>query len=149
MFFGEYERALDYKGRLTVPGHLLAALGREARQVMLVKGEQRCLYLYELETWKTLLEEAYRNLDDDESRLFMHHVVSDAYLSDVDTMKRITIPAPLLQYAGIEKQTMVVGMFNRIEVWSAEEWGSYLDAMKEVPIPSIAGLSRSQIREVS
>lgn len=149
MFFGEYERTLDYKGRLTLPGHLLAALGTDCRQVMVVKGEQRCLYLYDLETWKSILEEAYRNLDDDESRLFMHHVLSDAYLSDVDTMKRVNVPAPLLQYAGIEKRTMVVGMFNRIEVWSAEEWAAYLDAMKEVPIPSIADLSRSQIREVS
>jgi MraZ protein len=149
MFFGEYERTLDHKGRLTIPAHLLSALGTDWQKVMVIKGEQRCLYLYDLQTWQSILEEAARNLDEDESRLFMHHVLSDAYLSDIDSMKRVTLPAPLLQYAGIEKRTIVVGMFNRIEVWSAEEWAAYLDALKEVPIPSIADLSRSRIREVS
>lgn len=149
MFFGEYERTLDYKGRLSVPAHLLGVLGTEWRTVMVIKGEQRCLYLYDIQTWQSILEKAQKNMDDDESRLFMHHVLSDAYLSDVDSMKRVTLPASLLQYADIEKRTMVVGMFNRIEVWSVEEWASYLETMKEVPVPSIAELSRGLIREVS
>jgi MraZ protein len=75
--------------------------------------------------------------------------VSDACLSEVDNLNRITIPAPLLDHSRIQKKAVFVGMFNRLELWSPDEWQSYLSAMEDVPIPSIADLSRVRIREVS
>ena len=108
MYFGEYERTVDYKGRLTVPAHLLAPLpDRDWSKVMVIKGEPSCLYVYDLATWGAVLDEAYRSMDDDESRLFMHRALADAALSDVDNLKRITIPAPLLGHAEIDKQSVV------------------------------------------
>jgi MraZ protein len=88
-------------------------------------------------------------MDDDESRLFMHRALADAYLSDVDNLKRITIPAALLEYASIAKRVTIVGMFNRLELWSPEVWHEYLGSLEDVAVPSIADLSRAQIREVS
>jgi MraZ protein len=79
----------------------------------------------------------------------MHRVLSDAALSEVDNLKRITIPTPLLEHAHVEKRTIVVGMFNRLEIWSPEVWQSYLESMEEVQIPSISDLSRARIRQVS
>jgi MraZ protein len=150
VFFGEYERTVDYKGRLTIPAHLLApAPGRDWSKVMLVKGDQACLYVYDLATWTSVLDEACKSMDDDESRLFMHRALSDAALSDVDNLKRITIPAPLLEFSRVEKRCMVVGMFNRLELWSPEVWTEYLNEMQEIPVPSISDLSRARIREVS
>ena len=150
MFFGEYERTVDYKGRLTLPGHLLAASGdADWNQIMLLKGQPGCLYLYDLATWRSVLDEAYRGMDDDESRLFMHRVLSDAHLADIDNLKRTTIPAPLLEHAGIEKRAIIVGMFNRLEVWNPEAWHSYLETLDDVPVPSIEDLSRARIRQVS
>lgn len=116
---------------------------------MILKGESSCLYLYDLATWKAVLNEAYRSMDDDESRLFMHRALSDAHLSEVDNMKRISVPAPLLGYACIEKKTTVIGMFNRLELWDPIEWKQYVDSLGEVEVPSIADLSRARIREVS
>jgi MraZ protein len=150
MYFGEHERTVDYKGRLSLPGHLLVASGdSDWSRVMILKGESACLYVYDLTTWNTVLDEAYRSMDDDEARLFMHRALSDAHLSDVDTMKRITIPAPLLCHAHIEKRAVVVGMFNRLEVWDPETWGTFVDSLDEVELPTIADLSRARIREVS
>lgn len=150
MYFGEYERTVDYKGRLTVPAHLVVSgVDTDWSRVMIVNGESPSLYLYDLKTWKLILDEAYRTLDDDECRLFMHRAVSDAVLSDVDNLKRITVPATLLEYAGITKRVVVVGMFNRLELWNPERWFEYLEAIVEVPVPSIADLSRARIREVS
>ena len=150
MLFGEYERTVDYKGRLTVPGHLLTSSeDADWSRVMALKGEQPCVYLYDLRTWQAVLNEAYRSMDDDESRLFMHRALSDAHLAEVDNLNRITLPASLLEYAGIEKRSVVVGMFNRLELWNPEAWRSYLDTLEEVPVPSIADLTRSRIREVS
>ena len=116
---------------------------------MVVKADSPCLFVYDLHTWKAVLDEAYRIMDDDESRLFMHRALSDASLSDIDNLKRITIPAPLLEHSHIEKRAMVVGMFNRLELWSPEEWQSYLSALEDVAVTSIADLSRARIREVS
>jgi transcriptional regulator MraZ len=150
VYFGEYERTVDYKGRLTVPSHLLVASeDTDWSKVMVLKAEPECLYVYDLETWKAVLDEAYRSMDDDESRLFMHRALSDAQLSDVDNLKRITISAPLLEHAHVEKRAIVVGMFNRLEVWNPEVWLSYLETLEEVPVPSISDLSRARIREVS
>jgi MraZ protein len=79
----------------------------------------------------------------------MHRALADAQVVDVDNLKRITIPAPLLEHAGIEKRAMVIGMFNRLEVWSPEVWLEHLESMSDVPVPSIADLSRARIRQVS
>lgn len=150
MLFGEYDRTIDYKGRLSIPGHLLGSDGdSDWARVMLLKGEQRCLYMYDVATWRAILDEAYRSMDDDEARAFMHRALSDAQLSDVDNLKRVTVPAPLLQHAGIEKGAILVGMFNRIEVWEPAAWHEYLAQLDDVPLPSIADLSRARIREVS
>ena len=150
MYFGEYERTVDYKGRLTVPSHLLTAADDvDWSRVMVLKAEPPSLYVYDLKTWKAVLDEAYRSMDDDESRLFMHRALADAHLSDVDNLKRITVPSPLLQHAGIDKKAVVVGMFNRLELWEPTAWQTYLDTLEEVPVPSIADLSRARIRQVS
>jgi MraZ protein len=150
VYFGEYERTVDQKGRITVPGHLLVGTSEaDWSRVMVVKGEESCLYLYDLATWKSVLDEAYRSMDDDESRVFMHRALSDAHLSEVDNLKRIGVPAALLQYAGIERKAVIVGMFSRLELWDPDAWRSYLDTLEDVTVPSIADLSRARIREVS
>jgi MraZ protein len=150
MNFGEYERTVDYKGRITVPAHLLESSDdADWTKVMVLKAEPASLYVYDLKTWKAVLDEAYRSMDDDESRLFMHRALADAYLSDVDNLKRITLPAALLEHSRIEKRAVIVGMFNRLELWNPEVWQEYLARLEEVPIPSIADLSRSRIRQVS
>lgn len=116
---------------------------------MVVKGEQACLYIYDMGTWKAVLDEAYRSMDDDESRIFMHRALSDAHLSEVDNLKRINVPASLLEHAGIDRKTVIVGMFSRLELWDPESWRSYLASLEDVAVPSIADLSRARIREVS
>jgi MraZ protein len=88
-------------------------------------------------------------MEEDERRLFMHRTLADAHLSEVDALKRITIPMALLQHAGIERRAVVVGMFNRLELWEPNVWSEYLDAREDIEVPSIEDLSRSLIREVS
>jgi MraZ protein len=150
MLFGEYERTVDYKGRLTVPSHLLVAdPDSDWSRVMIVKGERPCLYVYDFKSWQAILDEAYRSMDDDESRIFMHRALSDASLSDVDNLKRVTVPGALLEHAGIDKRVVLVGMFNRLEVWDPEAWAAYVAELDDVPVPSISDLSRARIREVS
>lgn len=150
MYFGEYERTVDQKGRFSVPPHMLTATeGVDWSRVMITRAPGPCLYLYDLETWKSVLSSACASLDEDESRLFMHRTLADAHLSEVDTLKRITIPATLLQHAQIERKAVVVGMFNHLELWDPPIWNEYLASMEDIEVPSIADLSRQRMREVS
>lgn len=150
MYFGEYERTVDYKGRLTLPAHLLVSSDEaDWSRVMIVKSDSPCLYVYDLQTWKAVMDEAYQRMDDDEIRLFMHRALADAQLSEVDNLKRVTIPAPLVEHARLDKRVVIVGMLNRLELWNPEVWQSFLETLEEVPIPTIADLSRARIREVS
>ncbi len=150
MHFGEYERTVDYKGRLSLPAHLLASSGEtQPTKVMVMKGEHDCLYLFDLEMLESVLVAARRTMDDDEVRLFMHRTLADAQQSEVDALNRITIPTTLLQYAGIEKRVTIVGMFNRLELWNPDVWSTYLDTLADVELPSIADLSRTRIRDVA
>ena len=150
MYFGEYERTIDQKGRFVVPPHmLLAAEGVDWSRVMVIKAPGPCLFLHDLTSWTALLHAAERSMEEDERRLFMHRILADAHLSEVDALKRITIPAALLQHAGIERKAVVVGMFNRLELWEPGLWREYLDSRKDIDVPSIEDLSRSLIREVS
>jgi len=150
VYFGEYERAVDYKGRLSIPPHLMeSSEDPDWSRVMVLKAAPPCLYLYDLQTWRAILDEAYRTMDDDEGRLFMHRALSDAQVVDLDNMKRITLPGPLLAHAAIEKKTTIVGMFNRLELWSPAVWSGYLESLEDVPVPDIADLSRLRIRQVS
>lgn len=150
MYFGEYERTVDQKGRFVVPGHMLASSDDvDWSRVMIIRASPPCLFLYDLHTWKAVLNEAYRSMDEDESRLFMHRALADAQLSEVDNLKRITIPPALLAHAQIERRAVIVGMFNRLELWDPVIWASYLESLEDVELPTISDLSRARIREVS
>ena len=150
MHFGEYERTVDYKGRLSIPGHLLAP-GDDVDwgKAVLLKADPPCLYMYDHLSWKMLLQAAYNNMDDDEGRLFMHRALSDASTIEIDNLKRVTIPTALLAHASIEKRVVVVGMFNRLELWEPDAWQSHIKSLEDVQLPSLEDLSRIRIREVS
>jgi MraZ protein len=152
VFSGEYERTVDAKGRLTVPSHLLTTSSDEAEwsRVMVVKSESPpCLYVYDVKSWDGILERAYREMDLDDYRLFTHRILAEAQLSDVDSVKRITIPAALLTHARIEKQAIILGVADHTEVWGPDPWNAYLAENKDIEVPSIADLSRKdKIRPV-
>jgi len=150
MFFGEYERTVDAKGRLTIPAHLAAARAEaDWSKVVIVKGEGPCLFLFDTHTWQTVLGTAFNAFDDEDARLFMHRNLPDAQLSELDALNRVTIPTALLAHAGIEKRVTLIGLFNRVELWDPEAWKSYVESRQDVDVPSIAEVSRASIREVS
>lgn len=150
MYFGEYERTVDAKGRLTVPGHLLAVSDdADWSRIVIIKAGPPCLYLYDQTGWRTLLRAADDSMDDDERRLFMHRALCDAQFTEIDALKRVTIPAALLAHARVGKKVIVVGMFNRLELWDPSIWSEHIEALEDVELPSIEDLSRARIREVS
>ena len=135
MFAGEFRCKLDDKGRFFIPSSIRELLDKgkpdQTKSVMFVRGQTECLWLYALQDWEQKLARARETLDDDQSRLFMHFIVSETTTSELDRSGRICVPRRLRELSGIEDEMVVIGMYDRLEVWSLEEWNSYLARMEE------------------
>ena len=135
MFAGEFRCKLDDKGRFFIPSSIRELLDKgkpdQTKSVMFVRGQTECLWLYALQDWEHKLARARETLDDDQSRLFMHFIVSETMGSEIDRSGRICVPRRLRELSGIEEEIVVIGMYDRLELWSQEEWNSYLSRMEE------------------
>jgi MraZ protein len=135
VFAGEFRCKLDDKGRFFIPSSIRELLDKgkpdQTKSVMFVRGQTECLWLYALQDWEQKLARAREPLDDDQSRLFMHFIVSETTTSEIDRSGRICVPRRLRELSGIEDEIVVIGMYDRLEVWSLEEWNSYLARMEE------------------
>jgi MraZ protein len=103
----------------------------QTTNVIFVRGQTECLWLYSCSDWAEKLSRAKETLDDDQSRLFMHFIVSETTSSEIDRSGRICVPRRLRELADIEEEIVVIGMYDRMEIWSSEEWNSYLARMEE------------------
>ena len=135
MFAGEFRCKVDDKGRFFIPSSVRELLDKgkpdPTKSVMFVRGQTECLWLYSLQDWGQKLARARETLDDDQSRLFMHFIVSETTTSEIDRSGRICVPRRLRELAGVEDEIVVIGMYDRLEIWSLDEWNSYLARMEE------------------
>lgn len=128
MFAGQYHCKLDEKGRFIVPSPLREQLETEGQQVIFLKGQDLPLSAYSLHEWKKVLERAKNSFDEDQSRLFMHFVVSEASPAEMDKAGRVLIPGRLRKVIPVDddQEIIVVGMYHRFEIWNPSEWRLYL-----------------------
>jgi transcriptional regulator MraZ len=133
MFAGEYLCKLDEKGRFIVPSPMRERLETEGNGVVFLKGPEQSLWIYSTAEWARVLERTKTKLDEDQSRLFMHFVVSEAGTSDVDKAGRILIPTRLRKLIPVEEdqEIILVGLYNRMEVWNPSEWRRYLSKTED------------------
>lgn len=126
MFMGEYRHSVDEKGRLIIP----AKFRGEAGQTFVVtRGLDKCLFLYPLDEWKVLEKKlAALPLTRKDSRAFARFFFSGANECTLDRQGRINIPGTLLQYASLQKECVIVGVSNRMEIWCAAAWDEYAEA---------------------
>ena len=132
MFMGEYNHTVDTKGRLIVPSKFREQLGDE---FVVTKGLDGCLFVYSKSEWENI-EEKFRNvpLTTKDARKFARFFYAGAASCEVDKQGRILLPVVLREYAGIEKDVVSVGVFNRVEIWDKDKWqesNSY-DDMDEI-----------------
>ncbi|KHE72745.1 division/cell wall cluster transcriptional repressor MraZ [Halobacillus sp. BBL2006] len=129
MFMGEFQHNIDAKGRIIVPSKFRQDLGES---FVLTRGLDQCLFAYPMNEWK-LLEEKLKKLPltKKDARAFTRFFFSGAVECEVDKQGRINIPPPLRKYATLEKECVVIGVSNRIEFWSNENWETYFEASEE------------------
>ena len=120
MFMGEYSHSIDAKGRLIIPSRFRDELGDE---FILTKGLDGCLSIYPQQEWAEF-EQKLRALPltSKNARTFTRFFVASAAPWELDKQGRILVPAPLREYAGLEKDVVLTGNINRIEIWSKRKW---------------------------
>jgi MraZ protein len=133
MFAGEYLCKVDEKGRFIVPSPIRERLEFEGNSVVFLKGSDQSLWVYSSGEWEKVLERTKTKLDEDQSRLFMHFVVSEVGTSDVDKTGRILIPGRLRKHVPMDEdlEIIIVGLYNRLEVWNPTEWRRYISRTED------------------
>ena len=122
MFMGEFNHTIDAKGRLIIPSRFRELLGDE---FVLTKGLDGCLSIYPMEEWEAF-EEKLRALPltNKNARTFSRFFVAGATPCELDKQGRILIPQTLREFAGLDKDVVLVGVIDKIEVWDKERWGA-------------------------
>lgn len=120
MFMGEYNHTIDAKNRLIIPSKFREALGEE---FVVTKGLDGCLFVYDNEEW-TAFEEKLKSLPltNKDARTFVRFFLAGAASVEVDKQGRILVPSVLKDFAGINKEVVLIGVASRIEIWSKERW---------------------------
>ncbi|MCC3357573.1 division/cell wall cluster transcriptional repressor MraZ [Bacillus sp. REN16] len=129
MFMGEYHHTVDMKGRMIIPAKFRDNLGET---FVLTRGLDQCLFGYPQSEWK-ILEDKLKTLPltKKDARAFTRFFFSGAIECELDKQGRVNIASPLLSYAGLEKECVVLGVSNRIEIWSKDKWEEYFAASEE------------------
>ena len=120
MFMGEYNHIIDAKGRLIIPARFRELLGEE---FILTKGLDGCLSIYPMDAWEAF-ETKLRALPltNKNARTFTRFFVAGATNCELDRQGRSLVPQTLREFAGLEKEVVLTGNLDRIEIWSKEKW---------------------------
>jgi MraZ protein len=120
MFMGEYSHSIDEKGRLIIPSKFRSELGE---RFVLTRGLDGCLCVYPQTEWN-VLEAKLRELPltNKNARTITRFLISGAAACELDRQGRILVPAALREYAGLEKDVVVAGNLERIEIWDKAKW---------------------------
>jgi len=123
MFIGEYIHNLDSKGRVAIPVKFRQKLTGGA---IVTRGLDHCLFVFTNKDWEILAQKLIAlPLAQANSRAFVRLMLAGAVDVELDKQGRILIPDYLREYAGLKKQVVVAGLYNRIEIWDSEAWHGY------------------------
>lgn len=128
MFMGEFHHTIDNKGRLIVPSRVREDLGD---QFIVTRGLEKCLFIYPKNEWNNIIQKYKQLPDTKDRRYFMRIFLSGATICELDKQGRINIPIPLLKYASLEKDCIIIGVDDRLEVWSKERWDAFISENEE------------------
>lgn len=124
MFMGEYRHTIDSKGRIIIPSKLRDELGSD---FYMTRGLEGCLYVYPKKNWELIIAK-YKDIPDTrDKRYFMRIFLSGAINCEIDAQGRVNIPSPLVEYAKLEKDCLIIGVDERLEIWSKEEWDIFIN----------------------
>lgn len=123
MFMGEYHHSIDAKGRIIIPSKVRDGLGEN---FIVTRGLDGCLFLYPKLEWDKKIEKFKELPDTKDKRQFMRIFLSGATICEYDKQGRINIPNPLIEFAKLEKDCIIIGVDEKLEIWSKERWEEFI-----------------------
>ena len=129
MLMGEYHRNIDEKNRLIIPSKFRSELGEK---FIITKGFDKCLFVYSLAEWNKMIQRVGTlQFTRKNVRAFERALIGGASETEFDKQGRINITSPLVHYAGINKECVIIGVNERLEIWSLEEFDKYMKENEE------------------
>jgi len=129
MFIGEYSYTIDEKGRLSVPAKFRSQLENGC---VVTRGLDHCLWVYSMLEWEKIASGVSElPITSKNARSFTRFILSGAVDLKLDKVGRVNLPLYLKEYAGIKNKVTVCGVYNRIEIWPEESWGSFKKTMED------------------
>ena len=129
LFLGEYDHALDERGRVTLPKKIRLELGEE--EVIVSRGFDACVFGFDKESWE---KEATKQLEapvtEEKARAIRRYMFAGAEKLEVDKLGRILLPALLKEYASIQRSVMVIGAGDHFEIWDKNNWERYAKSLQ-------------------
>ena len=124
MLMGEYHHNIDDKGRLIIPSKFRNELGN---QYIITKGLDKCLFVYSIDEWNKLVKDLNTlKFTKKNVRAFERFFVGGASLNEFDKQGRISITSPLIHYANINKECVIIGVNERLEIWDKDEFDKFI-----------------------
>jgi MraZ protein len=124
MFLGEYQRSLDNKGRIFIPAKFRENLSKGI--AVISKGYyEKCLFLYSIENWQEQVKRITALPVTKSNQEFSRWFFKSAQEEVIDGQGRIKIDKSLIEFSGLNKDIVLVGVSTRAEVWSLESWERY------------------------
>ncbi|HMV26033.1 MAG TPA: division/cell wall cluster transcriptional repressor MraZ [bacterium] len=123
-FKGTYNHILDSKNRFNIPAKMRSAFVPEDKDtVILTRGFEQCIYMYPYSEWLRREDELRQlsNMDSD-ARKLVRLLMGFAQECELDKQGRVIIPQPLLSFAGIEKEIVIIGALERMEAWNPKQY---------------------------
>ena len=129
MFIGEYHHTIDEKGRIIIPAKFREELGNN---FIITRGIENCLFVYSTENWAKITNKLNSlPFTKKDARTFNRFFMSGATNVELDKQGRVNISKPLIDYANLLKDCVIIGTGDRLEVWSQESWDSFFDSTKD------------------
>lgn len=123
MFMGEFHHNMDDKGRLIIPSKFREELGEK---FVLTRGIESCLYAYSQDSFEKLVKQLQTlPFTKKDARNFARFFLSGAAVAEFDKQGRINITSSLVTYAGIKKECVIIGVGDRFEIWSSDNWNHF------------------------
>lgn len=125
MFMGEYHHNIDEKGRIVLPGKFR---NEDMDKIVVTRGFEQCLYLYTMEEWQKVVDKLNTlPFTKKDARTVMRSFFAGASICEFDRSGRINITSPLVSYAGLTKECVIIGVNDRIEIWDENIYNNFMN----------------------
>ena len=129
MFIGEFHHTIDDKGRIIIPSKFREKLGN---QFIITRGIDNCLFVYSYDDWMNITNKlSSLPFTKRDARVFNRFFLSGATDVELDKQGRVNISSPLISYANLTKDCVIIGTGDRLEIWAKESWDNFFNSTKD------------------